>query len=1082
MRSRAFPQLIALLTFLAFQPASQILGQDLRDSPPTSAQDSQLEAWEAKLFRKYKKLLVPALRDESSGCIDCHTSQSMSNLVLTGNDLQDFRHMLDNGYLNKVGPDTLLGRVASANQDRRMPKDAPDWSDGSIRKLRKLANFVATESSNLGEAPDERFPRSLLAEYPAADSPTQPTQFLTYRQLKARIKSVFDDDWVRGSEDKFKTHIAAFGGADFETRFNESSSPSPAYLSALESLAREVSSRAIRQRCGPFEDFPIELLSLEEASTSASLQQDAPQQASTQQKAIQHLYAAILGRQASPEEVEASVSLLDQVRAFDESIASRNSELKFELTVTDPATNLSAQKTITLPISGTRQFVRQTLIDQSTKLDNRPPSVLPQMLGRVLTPFSWNLIKQARSDDLPDSVGQSHIGTVALGPEQSASVTIYNQGTSRNVTFAGILLTSLDSPSTTRIPVDSDLVELEGAWQFEQSEGIKYLDDKNQHKGNSQIRINLTAETAGQFDVTCLWHLRDSNAKAVLAELHADTLMSPGSQLASTFTDSERGLGSANFHYDCGNDSVPYFEVPGQYQFSESDFVRIKNSGTFARVTAGAVEFVNANDHKRKFLIDSVDAAGSEAWQAYSEGSFRAYNVRGKKLHDENKNKGKLELTYVLKSEALKDWKSDDFYKVRVYYPGKRDHEPQVPVELQAKMSSPIIQVNHPRIAKSDAEVVLDATSSFTVQQSELQFQWKQVSGPVIEVKQWDQPKLSFSAPRQNAREMAWIALSSALVRHPDFLFTGSISAKAGTSAAANRSRLHKIALDLVGRPPTESELRDLSAGKSVAEFVDSYLKTEDFRDFYFHRVRLYLESQGTTSQDEPARIWSYIAFNDRPFQEILTGDYTVDESFNKQERPAYHGRTGVLTTKGFIEGKPGLPHYNYAAQVTMLFLGYIYEVPPEIVEQREGVTALGTTDPNSSCYSCHKILTPLAFQRLHWTDAGEYRKLDEAGDPLDASDRAAVAEYPFKGEGLEAFAQQAVKKERFTRTILNTHVNFYFGRPLRFREDERRLYKQLWDAAHASNFSIREVIRTILLSPEYLGTNLSENQLAVRP
>ena len=29
-----------------------------------------------------------------------------------------------------------------------------------------------------------------------------------------------------------------------------------------------------------------------------------------------------------------------------------------------------------------------------------------------------------------------------------------------------------------------------------------------------------------------------------------------------------------------------------------------------------------------------------------------------------------------------------------------------------------------------------------------------------------------------------------------------------------------------------------------------------------------------------------------------------------------------------------------------MLFLGYVYDVPDEIVEQREGVTALGTTDP----------------------------------------------------------------------------------------------------------------------------------------
>jgi hypothetical protein len=60
--------------------------------------------------------------------------------------------------------------------------------------------------------------------------------------------------------------------------------------------------------------------------------------------------------------------------------------------------------------------------------------------------------------------------------------------------------------------------------------------------------------------------------------------------------------------------------------------------------------------------------------------------------------------------------------------------------------------------------------------------------------------------------------------------------------------------------------------------------------------------------------------FNDRPFQEILTARYTVDSNFQKQPRPLHHGNTGVLTTRGFMEGKPGLPHFNYAAQVAELF------------------------------------------------------------------------------------------------------------------------------------------------------------------
>ena len=194
-----------------------------------------------------------------------------------------------------------------------------------------------------------------------------------------------------------------------------------------------------------------------------------------------------------------------------------------------------------------------------------------------------------------------------------------------------------------------------------------------------------------------------------------------------------------------------------------------------------------------------------------------------------------------------------------------------------------------------------------------------------------------------------------------------------------------------------------------------------------------------------------------------------------KQTRPIYHGKTGLLTTPGFIEGKPGLPHYNYAAQVSMLFLGYRYEVPADIVEQREGVTALGTTDPSSACYSCHKILTPLAFQRNFWTDEGKYRRHDEYGLPIEASDHGMVSEYPFKGEGLESFALEAVKKERFIRTMIDTHFNFLFGRSMRYRTDERDLYRTLWDSVHEQGFTIKGLLRALVTSPEYYEDALAE-------
>jgi hypothetical protein len=263
--------------------------------------------------------------------------------------------------------------------------------------------------------------------------------------------------------------------------------------------------------------------------------------------------------------------------------------------------------------------------------------------------------------------------------------------------------------------------------------------------------------------------------------------------------------------------------------------------------------------------------------------------------------------------------------------------------------------------------------------------------------------------------------------------------------------------------------MRTLAGGATLEQMVDEYLNTQEFKDFYFHRIRLYLESHGTDEEDEPARLWCYIAFNDRPFKEILTADYTVDNDFQRKDRPAHHGKTGLLTMKGFIKGKPGLPHFNYAAMVTEKFLGYVYEVPPSIVEMRETITATATTSPTSVCYSCHKILTPLAFQRTRWTDDGEYKEVED-GKPIDDSDRQLVASYPFKGSGMEAFATQAVNKERFIRTMIQTHFIFYFGREMRYNEDERALYKRLWDSVHRNNFSVRKLIKAIVLSPEYLN------------
>jgi hypothetical protein len=315
----------------------------------------------------------------------------------------------------------------------------------------------------------------------------------------------------------------------------------------------------------------------------------------------------------------------------------------------------------------------------------------------------------------------------------------------------------------------------------------------------------------------------------------------------------------------------------------------------------------------------------------------------------------------------------------------------------------------------------------------------------------------------------AWSGLCEGLMRSPDFLFTLPPSYEARTGVEKDRLLLVKLAQDLVGRPPNATELADFEAGrKSWEQMVDGYLGSADFRAYYFHKMRIRTESEGTADTDEPARLWTYLATTGTPFQDLLTGDYSVSPDFTKVARPPEHGRTGVLTMKGFMQNKPGLPHYNYAARVMTDFMGSIFEIPSEVFDMRGAATAASTVDPTSLCFSCHQTLTPLAHQRLRWGDDGTYRTTDEQGRPIDDSDRGLVGSYAFKGQGMPGFAEKAVRKESFARRTINAQYMLFFGREMRHTQDERVMYKRLWDVSQANNGNLKAVLKTIALSPEY--------------
>ena len=337
-------------------------------------------------------------------------------------------------------------------------------------------------------------------------------------------------------------------------------------------------------------------------------------------------------------------------------------------------------------------------------------------------------------------------------------------------------------------------------------------------------------------------------------------------------------------------------------------------------------------------------------------------------------------------------------------------------------------------------------------------------TGPLYDV------LLAMNASEVSNRRSAWAGVCEAVVQHPDFLFTRPPTFDTSTDAALRERLLTmQAALVLLDRTPTNDELGRLDLGEvDRPALIEQWLASPDHDESYRNRVREILEFDGTPDGEEPARLWSYIERNDRPLKEVLTADYTVDVAGNRIDRPAEHGQTGVLTMRGYIVGKPGLPHYNYAARVMTGFMGRVFEVPQAALDARETATATSTVDPTSLCFSCHNVLTPLVHQRQKWDDDGVYREVYEDGRVIDDSDNNLVAGYPFTGNGVEAFSLVAVKKEAFARRMANAHFLMVFGRLLRLAgrtADEGAVYQQLYTAIAQGNGTFKDVERLILSS-----------------
>ncbi|HET6386802.1 MAG TPA: hypothetical protein VFJ58_25705 [Armatimonadota bacterium] len=1000
--------------------------------------DSVMKAGAASAALTLKSRFVvqiwPILKAADHNCVGCHGASNPSSLHFTSSAADNYQSLLDHGYLSPTNPTGILTRVSAKSKDLLMPP-APEkpLSAAEIRTIQTFENDLeAVRKASGGASMDERFPAALLTPYHGKRYSGGPDNtFLTYFQLKGKIQSIFGDNWQRNGDDLFERYIDLFGGADFHLRFHESSQPTAEYLAGVDLLSRDVASRSYLTASGPFAGWPEAVPAPRSAQPSTLYRH-----------LISQLFERVVFRPPSDSEIQSSYRLMQGIYKAAPKLAARPDSLNFTLTVTDP-NGLATSQNFTIPVSTEPYGEYQQYVDETAVPAGSNSPILSASLTEPL------LLKK-------DDAGQQLL--------------INNGDTDGDVSIAGVTLTGpLPSQAKRQILVSDPSVTLDGAWEQKMAGKTVCYDDAGQNKGSSTVTFPLSVPATGRYRVSLEWRKGNAadNASAVLVQVLAH---SP-THLAMKTVPALPPPGEARFIVDETVDNVAFHDLKTRFRFAgPGDGVEISNAGTRRRVVADAVRLVP--DKGDPLVLTGNKADGHEKWEVFKAGEFGAYNTTGPVLYDDgNKDKGKLSLLYR-PATLTAGFNPADYYRVEVGVPGHVDNETAAPVIVHASASSPIVQVSYPVQAHVGATVYLDASRSYNLQRTPLHYTWSQTGGPRARlIGDMHGSRVQFQAPALQPQQAAWEGLCAALIRSPDFLFSRPVSlAVEKNPAIRRRLQLVKIAQDLVARTPSPEELKELAQGASLHSFVDKYLASQEFRTFYMRRIRLYLESHGSVVDDEPVRLWCYIAFHNLPFQQILTADYTVNPQFQKESRPAYYGHTGLLLMKGFVQGKPSLPHFNYAAQVCEKFLGKVFEVPPDIVKMRVGSTAASTTNPNTVCYSCHKLLTPLAFQRSAWNDNGDYVPKDKSGELVDDTDHDLVPSYPFRGKGMSAFALGVQHKEAFIRTIIQTHFNFFFGRAMRCDEDERGMYYQLWKEVHHDHFALLPLIRTLVTSPEYLN------------
>ena len=1007
---------------------------------------------------RFSSEIYPLLNRDANGCKVCHYAESPRMLRVLSSARATFSLLLEQNLFDTRDPMAIPSRVSSGDSDLRMPKvgELTQEEIGRIHRFARELTDTLNSSSHGGTGlPDERFPDSLLITYDGEDRQELVQRRMSYYQLRRSFGTLFGADWLASSgPDPFKNKANIFNGADFKSSFETSRTASASYLAGLQEVAREVARRYV--------SAPKDVL-LKGFDPDVFAERSQAEAA----RNVTRLYEQILFRRPAASETDHALTLVAGLQ----SQAPPKRTMSFALEVRDPD-GRQARREIEVTLREADASVSRFVVDQTQA---QPPGSPWLRVGGK--PFRF----EAGNPD--------HL--VRLLARPGNHITAFDAVKFVRVEGAveaeeEIVLDNLDPECT--IFGEWEPIEKEGEITRVQEAKQKYEQDLHVVGSNHLEARNLTNQfvyatmalripAGGEYNVYLSWPGIPHANPAAVVEVHSATKPIDPAPVVRQKAPSE---GFATIYF---NQTESTLDDEGETQWElfhrevylaeESDFLQVSNEGvdsTKKVIVADAVKFVPLNGGE-EILIDNHFEEGFEKSGGWASDKL-VRNAPGRgKMHGDDvlhyppaKNGNPLKDNEVdpdkrvwARYRPVKDGKyRPGWYSIYVWTPGGFRNSDQVRFEIHGSAFSPIVAAEVPPIYTAGETAALNASGTYHPAGKQLTYRWTHNAHDLsLRLEDADTATPRFVVPPLKSPRPGWAGLIEALLQHPEFLLPDD------AVDAAPRVKLARVALDLIGRTPTEEEFRRFEKTGRLGPVIDAYLNSADFKDYFFHQTRAELLSRGTEESDEPARLWTYIATNDLSYRELFTAGYTIDAEWEKASRPAYHGPTGILTMKGYLVGKPGLPKFTYPAQVLTFAMGVQFEVSDAVEEAR--LKVVSTTDPDSMCYSCHKLLTPLAYQRERWDVHGCYRTGDEEG-AIDDSDRGVVPDYPFKGRGLGAFSTQLVKKERFVRTFVNLHHDMLFHRQLRLYEDQRDEYKQLYDFAVANDLKIRPLLKKLIL------------------